>query len=69
MNIKKFEQYTKSEYFDQENIEQLKKLLPSLKEVNNLINRQEIINWFNENDIDYFTKTDLEMYIFYIENN
>ena len=43
--------------------------LASLKKVNNGINRQEVILWFNENDIDYFNMTDLEMYILYIERN
>ena len=43
--------------------------LDSLKKVNNEIHRQEVILWFNENDIDYFNMTDLEMYIFYIEKN
>lgn len=43
--------------------------LDSLKKVNNGIHRQEVILWFNENDIDYFNMTDLEMYILYIEKN
>lgn len=41
--------------------------LSSLKKVNNGIHRQEVILWFNENDIDYYNMTDLEMYIYYIE--
>jgi len=43
--------------------------LEVLKRLNNEIDRQEVIQWFNENDIDYFTMTDLEMYITYIEKN
>jgi hypothetical protein len=43
--------------------------LSSLKKINNLVNRQEVIDWFNQNDIDYFTMTDIEMYIMYIEKN
>lgn len=43
--------------------------LDSLKKVNNGIHRQEVILWFNENDIDYFNMTDLDMYIYYIEKN
>lgn len=43
--------------------------LSCLKKVNNGIHRQEIISWFNENDIDYFNMTDLDMYIYYIEEN
>ena len=43
--------------------------LESLKKVRNRINIQEVTLWFNENDIDYFTLTDLDMYIRYIESN
>lgn len=68
-NNKISEEYNKSEYFEQTEIEELKKLLPQLKQANSILNRQEIINWFNENDIDYFNMTDMEMFIYYIENN
>lgn len=40
-----------------------------LKKINNKINRQEVIQWFNDNDVDYFNMTDIEMYIHYIEKN
>ena len=43
--------------------------LGSLKKVNIEIHRQEVILWFNENGIDYFNMTDLDMYIYYIEQN
>lgn len=43
--------------------------LDSLRKVKNLINKTEMIIWFNEKDIDYYNMSDLEMYIFYIENN
>jgi hypothetical protein len=43
--------------------------LQALKKINYLVNRQEVIDWFNENDIDYFTMTDIEMYVRYIEKN
>ena len=43
--------------------------LDSLKKVNSGIHRQEVILWFNENDIDYFNMSDLDMYIYYIEKN
>ena len=68
-NDKISEQYNKSEYFEQSEIDELKKLLPQLKQANSILNRQEIINWFNDNDIDYFNMTDMEMFIYYIENN
>jgi hypothetical protein len=43
--------------------------LQVLKKINNIIQKQEVIDWFNQNDIDYHTMTDLEMYIIYIEKN
>ena len=52
-----------------ENTSEYLDCLDSLKKVNNGIHRQEVILWFNENDIDYFNMTDLEMYILYIEKN
>lgn len=48
--------------------QKLKKYIPILKKINNTIHRQELINWFNENDVDYFNMSDLDMYIYYIEN-
>lgn len=49
-------------------IENLLEDLEALKRINNEINRQDVILWFNENDIDYFNMTDIEMYIHYIKN-
>lgn len=43
--------------------------LESLKKVRNRISIEQVTIWFNENDIDYFTMTDLDMYIHYIETN
>ena len=43
--------------------------LDSLKKVNSEIFQEEILLWFNDNDIEYFHMTDLELYIYYIENN
>ena len=43
--------------------------LNSLKKINNRVNRQEVIDWFNQNDIEYYRMTDIEMYIMYIEKN
>jgi len=40
-----------------------------LKKINKFIQKQEVIDWFNENNIDYYNMTDLEMYIKYIEKN
>ena len=43
--------------------------LDALKKVDAGIHRQELILWFNENNIDYFNMSDLQMYIYYIEQN
>jgi hypothetical protein len=43
--------------------------LNSLKKINNRVNRQEVIDWFNQNDIECYRMTDIEMYIMYIEKN
>ncbi len=48
-------------------IESLLGDLEALKRINNEINRQDVILWFNENDTDYFHMTDIEMYIQYIQ--
>lgn len=46
----------------------LKEAIPHLKNVNNFIEMNNVINWFNENDIEYFHMNDLEMMLYYIEN-
>jgi len=48
-------------------IESLLKDLDSLKKINSEISRQNVIQWFNDNDIDYYHMTDIEMYIQYIQ--
>jgi hypothetical protein len=48
-------------------IESLLKDLDSLKKINSEISRQNVIQWFNDNDVDYFHMTDIEMYIQYIQ--
>ena len=49
-------------------IESLLGDLEALKRINSEIGRQEVIQWFNDNDIDYFHMTDIDMYIYYIQN-
>ena len=49
-------------------IESLLKDLDSLKKINSEIHRQSVLEWFNEQDISYLRMTDIEMYIYYIEN-
>lgn len=58
-----------NEEFNENDTTEYLDCLSCLKKVNNGINRQEVILWFNENDIDYFNMTDLDMYIYYIEKN
>jgi hypothetical protein len=43
--------------------------LETLKKINKFVKKQEVIDWFNENDIEYFDMNDMEMYIMYIEKN
>lgn len=43
--------------------------LETLKKISSLINKQEVIDWFNENDVEYMGMSDIEMYIMYIERN
>jgi hypothetical protein len=58
-----------NEEFNENDTTEYLDCLSCLKKVNNGIHRQEVILWFNENDIDYFNMTDLDMYIYYIEKN
>lgn len=43
--------------------------LEVLRKINSYIDRQEVIQWHNDNDIDYDYMTDINMYINYIEKN
>lgn len=43
--------------------------LNTLKKINYSLPRKDVIDWFNENDIDYMRMTDVEMYIQYIEEH
>jgi hypothetical protein len=47
----------------------LKEAIPHLKNVNNFIEINEVIRWFDDNDIEYYHMNDIEMYLYYIENN
>lgn len=72
MIVKKFNELNENtEYINSYELDAsvIKECLPYLKKVNSLIPRTSLMEWFNENDIDYFNMTDLEMYIYFIENN
>lgn len=43
--------------------------LECLRKINNAILKQDVINWLNENDIDYYNLNDLEIYMIYIESH
>ena len=49
-------------------IESLLGDLEALKRINSEIGRQQVIQWFNDKDIDYLHMTDIDMYIYYIQN-
>lgn len=70
LNVKqlKFKFMAQQENFENDTTEYVD-CLDSLKKVNSGINIQEVILWFNENDVDYFDMNDLDMYIYYIEKN
>ena len=65
-HLKKFEERSYDSDID---VSELIDCVDALKKVNNRIPRQELFTWFNENDIDYHTMSDLDMYIYYIEKN
>ncbi len=44
-------------------------LISALKKVNSIVGRVALLRWFNENDIDYYHMTDMDMYIYYLEHN
>jgi len=48
--------------------EDLSKYLPALKELKSKLSLQEVVSWLNDNNVDYYGWSDLDMYIYYIEN-
>lgn len=68
-NIKRFEGYRDED--DEDDFEDTSEYLayvPYLKKVSG-INFSEVIRWFNENDINNYGMSDLDMLIIYIERN
>ena len=41
--------------------------LATLKKINFSLPREEVLDWFNQNDVEYVGMSDIEMYIKYIE--
>jgi hypothetical protein len=54
---------------DTQETTELKQYIPALKAVNLSVNKQTVIDYLNTNDVDYIGWNDIEMYIYYIENN
>ena len=67
--MKYLKKYEEKSYDSDIDVSELIDCVDALKKVNNRIPRQELFTWFNENDIDYHTMSDLDMYIYYIEKN
>ena len=57
------------ELIDVQETTDLKQYIPALKAINRGVDKQTVIDWLNTNDIDYIGWNDIEMYIYYIENN
>lgn len=50
-------------------LSELSQYIPLLQKINRQINLNEVILWFNENNVDYIGLNDLEMIIIYIARN
>jgi len=50
-------------------LELTKRHVAEFKMVRALVSKQDVINWFNQNNIDYYHLEDIDMYIIYMENN
>jgi hypothetical protein len=65
-NIEKFRNFTLNEQVDDRlTVNDLE----ALKRINYGVSRDEVIQWHNENDIEYQYSSDIEMYIKYLENH
>jgi hypothetical protein len=68
-NLKRFEGYIGLDNEDDfEDTSEYLSYVPYLKKVSG-INFSEVIRWFNENDIENYGMSDLDMIIVYIERN
>ncbi len=46
----------------------MQELINSLKEAQSIISKQELIQVLNDNDVEYYHWSDIQMYIYYLEN-
>jgi hypothetical protein len=58
-----------NEEFNEDDTTKYLDCLDSLKKVDDGIHREEVFDWFKENNIDFFNMSELRMYILYIERN
>lgn len=59
-----------NEYGDGEvDMSSFREYIPLLQKINNSLNMQEIVSWFNQNNVNYIGLNDLEMIIIYISRN
>jgi len=49
-------------------IDRFKDDVQALERINSAIDKQTIIQWMNDEDVDYYNFSDLDMYIYYIKN-
>jgi len=68
-HLKSYESYINESEYDREDVSEFVDCLPYLKKVNSGIAWQTVLQWFNQNDIEYVGMSDLDMYIHYIEKN
>ena len=62
-------QFSMNEDMDDDDNEVTPSDYDSLKKINNRVNREEVIQWFNDSDIDYYNMTDIEMYLIYLKKH
>lgn len=67
--LKRFDSFINEKYSKDDISQGSVDCIPYLKKINSEIPWQVVLNWFNENDIDYYGMRDLDMYIRYIEEN
>lgn len=46
----------------------IEQLIEALKQVNREVSKAALLQYFNDNDIEYYNMTDLEMYIVYYQD-
>ena len=50
-------------------LELMQSHINAFKTVRSLVSKSDLIQWFNDNDIEYYHLNDIDMYIKYMESN